>query len=360
MIGRTALGSVLAIWIVVGCGHAAEEPKTTHTEVASVVCPDGSVFDPSRSLCVGRELLPTPVVAQPPPVVPPPVTVAPVDPAVDAGAAVATTPGTPTPPPAVRAGSVTVTCAFPSGWVALLPVAKYPKDDSFLMQALIGFTTDPKFWGSEPEYAPLKPYAAKRCSTTPLALPVPATGDYWLLAGQEGTFSTRHRYDKNGLKKRITVSAQGAAYGIGPSDLTQTWLCISCPWVRTYAADGTVATSFVVLAGRSSSSQHGTDRVALVHAPVVFGRVVARVLEREDEVTWLDQLVLVVRDASGREHTLLPRLGGARSALAAADGNVVELAQGTGIAVEYELPPALADAAFVDGTFVATGHYELP
>ncbi len=334
-------------------------PEAPPPVVGTVVCPEGSVFDPARSLCVARELMPVPAGPKPPPIAAQPdepdepdtvATVAPPPPPPTAAVTVAA-------PPA-RAGNVTVTCGFGNGWVSVLPVAKYPKDDSFLMQALIGFTQDPKFWGSEPQYAPLKPFAAKRCGSTPIAIPVPAAGDYWLLVGQEGTFSARGKYDKNGVKRRITVSAQGASAGVGTSDLTDTWLCISCPWVRTYAADGAVATSFVVLAGRSSSSQKGTDRVPLRGAPVVRGRVVVRVLEREDELTRLDELVLVVRDAAGREHALFPRHGGARSALAAADGALVELRRGTGVALEYELPPELAGASTVDGTFVATGYYD--
>jgi hypothetical protein len=340
------------------CAHESTPPPAQPV-VASVVCPEGSVYDPARSLCIARELLPSATPPKNPDPAPDP-NVTPREPPPDDPSSVAVAPPPPFggAPPAARAGAVTVTCAFPNGWVALLPVAKYPKDDSYLMQALMGFTQDPKFWGSEPEYAPLKPYAAKRCGSTPTAINVAGPGDYWLLVGQEGTFSARGRYDKNGVKRKITVPAQGTGIGVGASELTHTWLCISCPWVRTYAADGSVATSFVVLAGRSSLSQKGTDRVALRAAPVVRGKLVVRVLEREDEVTWLDQLVLVVRDRAGREHVLLPRLGGERSALAAADERAVELRRGTGVALEYELPPELSAEATVDGTFVASGYYE--
>lgn len=352
LLGSWTLASALA------CAGNAEPAVSPTPVVGSVVCPEGSSFDPARSLCIAGAPPP------PPPVTPPDAGVAirTPPPIVDAGAtvtpiAVVDAGGAPTPPP-LQAGAVNVSCAFPNGWVTVLPVGKYPKDDSFVMQALIGFTQDPRFWGSEPEYAPLKPYAAKRCTSAAVSFSV-APGDYWLLVGQEGTFSARGRYDKNGVKKKITVTAAGATYGVGASDLVQTWLCISCPWFRTYRDDGSVATSFVVLAHRSDREHEGTDRVALVHAPVVAGRIVARVLEREDEVTYLDELVLVVREPSGREVTLLPRLGGARSAVAAADGVAVELARGTEIALEYELPPSLRSASSIDGVVVATGHYEL-
>lgn len=350
LLGAWAVASALA------CAGGNEQAASPTPVMGSVVCPEGSNFDPARSLCVA---------GAPPPVAPPDAgggiaIVAPPS-VVDAGnsapIAVVDAGGPVTPPP-LQAGAVNVSCTFPNGWVTVLPVAKYPKDDSFVMQALIGFTQDPRFWGSEPEYAPLKPYAAKRCGSSSVSFAV-APGDYWLLVGQEGTFSARGRYDKNGVKRKITVTAAGATYGIGASDLVQTWLCISCPWFRTYRDDGSVATSFVVLANRSDRDHDGTDRISLLHAPVVDGRIVARVLEREDEVTYLDELVVVVREPSGREVTLFPRLGGSRSAVAVADGVAVELARGTEIALEYDLPSSLRGASSIDGVVIATGHYEL-
>ncbi len=67
-------------------------------------------------------------------------------------------------------GTVRVTCAFANGWVSVMPANKYPRDDQYLMQALIGLTDEPAFWTKEREYLPFVPYKAKKCgakSTSP-------------------------------------------------------------------------------------------------------------------------------------------------------------------------------------------------
>ncbi|HEX7604392.1 MAG TPA: hypothetical protein VF316_22390, partial [Polyangiaceae bacterium] len=90
--------------------------------------------------------------------------------------------------------------------------------------------------------------------------------------------------------------------------------------------------------------------------PVVDGRVRLRLLEREDEVSHVDELVLELRAADGSTVRLLPRHGGGRSALAARDGVTVELARGTEVYVDYDVPAGTPD--FVDLGVVATGYYD--
>ena len=361
-----------ALWIAVlafvpgSCGGTQE--KADGPGQVAVICPEGSVFDPSRNFCVAQSLLPvapppatttvTAVAVVPPPPPPRPGPVA-VDPfaVADAGAAVAVVADAgAAPPPPSGSLSVAVTCNFAKGWVSVLPAAKYPKDDSFLMQALIGFTQDPRFWNAEAEYAPIKPYAAHPCGASPTTIRVPAAADYFILVGQEGTFATKGTYDKNGIRRKVTIGATGASFTFSSADLVFTWLCISCPWVRFEDAAGNVTASFVVLANRRARALAGTDRVAVAHVPVVEGRVRLRLLEREDEISHVDELALELRAKGGSALRLLPHRGGGRSALASQDGVTVELSRGTEVFVDYDVPAGSGD--FVDLTVVAAGYYD--
>ena len=359
-----------ALWVAVlavvpgSCGGTQE--KAEGPGQVAVICPEGSVFDPSRNFCVAQSLL---AVAQPTatatasrdagaaPRVGTPVTVNPFAPA-DAGApvAVAVDAGAVATPPPSGSLSVTVTCGFAKGWVSVLPASKYPKDDSFLMQALIGFTQDPRFWNAEAEYAPIKPYAARPCGASPTSIRVPAAGDYFVLVGQEGTFATKGTYDKNGIRRKVTIGAAGASFAFTSADLVFTWLCISCPWVRFEDAAGNVTASFVVLANRRARDLAGTDRIAVQRVPVVDGRVRLRLLEREDEVSHVDELVLELRANDGSTVRLLPHRGGRRSALASRDGVTVELSRGTEVLVDYDVPAGSPE--LVDLSVVATGYYD--
>lgn len=306
----------------------------------AVVCPEGSIYDAQQAFCVAA----------------PPV---PIATAYDAGAPVATVKDAGATPVATAADAgidmtgvsitariqppgtnVVVSCDFSDGWVSLLPVSQYPKDDSFLMQSLIGLTEDPGFWKGIASN--LKPWAAKKCPRTGVGYTL-AAGDYWVLGGQANTFGSKGKYDKNGVKRKITVTTTVQNIDLKPVDLTHTWLCISCPWI---VMDGLVP--FPILVHRDNRSKEGTDTIHLVHVPVKNGRVRIRVSERERETTWLDRLRVVHRGIS-----LPPALGHERSALASADHVPVVLARGTEIAVEYEV----GDLEYVDLDLVATGHY---
>lgn len=120
---------VSATVVLIGCG--AGEPLVAPRPLGQitmdppqpevVVCPVGSAYDAARHVCVATQSI-----AQP-------------DPEPE-----------PEPPPAVVAapaeGGIRVTCGFANGWVSVMPVSKYPRDDQFLMQALIGLTDEPQFW----------------------------------------------------------------------------------------------------------------------------------------------------------------------------------------------------------------------
>jgi hypothetical protein len=327
-----AVGWACAL-LLAGCGAAATQvdpqqpaPPTAKGQPLRpsqiVICPDGASYDTVRNTCVATTAI--------------------------APAAPRGEPAAPSRPDS----SVSVRCSFNNGWVSVLPAASYPSDDTFLMQALIGFSQEPEFWASQSEYAELERYAARRCSERMQRFEVPA-GDYFVLVGESGTFGRRGGYDRNGYRRRIRVSSGSPeVLSLRPSDLTITWSCISCPFVSFIdTASGRLLPAFVVLAWRNSAARKGTDRVLVEKVPVRDGKLRLRVAEAEPEVSQLDQLVLEVNG-----QVLLPRKGGAHSALAAADGVVVEMKQGTQIVVEYEVP-WMTDGA-LDVQVVAHGYYD--
>jgi hypothetical protein len=240
-----------------------------------------------------------------------------------------------------------VDCAFRDGWVSLLPADKYPKDDSYLMEELVGITQDPKFWRTVPEAEGLKPYAAKRCSAGGAQFDV-APGDYFVLAGQADTFNSRGAYKDNGLRERIHLDAGHSSRSIAASDLTFTWNCISCPWISIFDFEsGEWTRSFVTLVNRRAASLRGTD-VKDLGSVYAHGDVVrVRVYENEEETTHLDELVL---DVGG------VRIAPAREArLARADAQDIVLDHGQSIVVDFIVPGA-GDGA-VHASLVAHGHY---
>lgn len=350
----------LFIAVVAACGPAVQSPPTQ----VVVICPEGSVFDASMNACVARPrvVVIAPTATTPTPIAPvqtvppiastaPTVTATPVAsaaPSASASVAIATNTSSSTAPPGSFA--VDVTCGFSNGWVSIMPVSAYPRDDQFLMQALIGFTTEPTFWNSEREYTPFRKFAAKPCGATPAHFIV-AGGDVWILAGQAGTFGSKGAYDKNGLKKKTTITAP-IPINIPPTALTHTWLCISCPWVTFVGSD---TSPFVMLAWRDEREKRGRDRKLVRQVPVKDGRIAVRVSEREDEETHLDALLLVVKDARGDEHVVMP-MGGERSALSRDDGIEVRMSKGSEIAVQYDVGWLVHDGT-VDVELVASGFY---
>lgn len=337
----------LVVWIA-ACGGSSSQ-----TQAQITLCPTGSVLDPQKNACVAMEgvqpVVPDVASASVPLAASVSVSVAtsasvsvPVAPSASVSVAVA---APPTLPPPTSGFAVDVRCTFPSGWVALLPAGKYPKDDQFLMQSLIGLTKEPGFW-SGTEYRALHPFAAKRCTAGAFTrLPAPTAGSYFLLAGQEGTFSARQAYDKNGVRRQMTIGAT-TSVTLAPTDLTYTWVCISCPWVVFRGEGGRDLEPFVVLANRAGRARRGTDSRRVSHVRVDGGRIVLRVMEIEDETTHLDALVLRVGD---RE--LRPEM-----ALAKDDGVELRLDRGTQSTVTYAA--AGMTNGFVDVEIVATGYYD--
>jgi len=364
----------MGVVLLIGCGPSSAEPVLVPGALPSigrapepvVVCPAGSEWDAARQVCLAVQEVP-----EPPPVEPP-------KPAVVAQETAAT-------------GTVRVTCAFANGWVSVMPANKYPRDDQYLMQALIGLTDEPAFWTKESEYLPFVPYKAKKCGAAGVSFEI-KKGSYFLLAGEAGTFSKRGEYIKNGYKKKMDLDPDAPrTIDLKSADLTHTWFCISCPWVAFFdpgggageLREGAYLPSFVVLKDRRSKGERGTDRVAVASVPVKDGKVKLRVVEAEHEVTHLDRLALEIEGK-----TVTPSLGGAaaspgvqsvtpslgdgatkggmrgvragesvlgRSALGDDDGVEVEMARGKMIEVTYDVP-GVADGVY-SGAVVATGYY---
>lgn len=324
--------------LLFGCTEVTTPPQnvagTAGPAPEVVVCPAGSSYDAARNVCIA-----TAPIAAPQPEPPP-------APAQTAAVAVE--------PPA-GPSSITVSCDFGNGWVAVVPADKYPKDDQFLMQALIGLRDEPQFWKNEPDYAKFAPFAAKHCSNRAEKFDVPS-GSYFILAGEANTFGARGNYSKNGFRKKVQLDAAAPiSLSLKRSDLKHTWVCISCPWVAFFAPEkegalgGGFLPSFVVLKDRRSEADKGTDRIPVSAVPIKNGRIRLRVAEAEREVTHLDRLALEV---GGK--VILP-LPGSRSALASADGIEVEMSRGHAIELSFEIPGA-ADGT-VDAVVIATGYY---
>ncbi len=292
--GKMHLVKKLALLFLAGCSGAGSAEKPPQV----VICPEGSKWDDAAHGCIATQAI-EPVVAEPEP-----------------------------PPPAGGSGGISVRCNFKDGWVAVMPTAAYPADESFLMQALIGFTEEPAFWRGIREFD-VEP------------------GGYFVLVGQANTFAARGDYKDNGFKRRVTVGAP-VSITVNPRDLNHTWLCISCPFVVPLDPEtGRWDRAFVVLAYRNRRELRGTDRVP-ISLRVRHGRIRLRIVEAEREVSHLDQLVL---DIQGR--TVVPARG---SALATADGVDVVLGRGTQVELDFEVP--WLDDGVVDAVAVAHGHYE--
>jgi hypothetical protein len=305
----------LVLVLLASCGGASSADKPPQV----VICPEGSKWDEAAHGCIATQTI-EPVVAEP------------------------------APPPSSGAAVINVRCNFQNGWVAVMPVDAYPADEGFLMQALIGFTEEPGFWRGIAEYRELERFAAQPCSSQGRDFDV-EPGGYFVLVGEANTFGARGDYKDNGFKRRVTVDAP-VAITVNPRDLTHTWLCISCPWVVPVDPEsGAWDRAFVVLAYRNRRELRGTDRVRIAGMRVKHGVLRVRVVEAEREVSHLDRLVLEVDG-----HTLLPQRGGARSALASADGVDVSLGRGTQVELGFEVP--WIDDGVVDAVVVAHGHYE--
>lgn len=191
-------------------------------------------------------------------------------------------------PIAAGTSVVEVSCRFGEGWVSVLPASLYDSSEEFLMQALIGFATDPQFWGGLPEYARYAPHAAHRCDTSTPARFQVAPGSYYLLVGWTGRFDGGEYHDNGYLEQVNLQSGQSTSRTLDPGQMQHTWLCISCPYLLV-SRDGAPVDVGRVLVDRYTRERAGTD-VRAVDLDVTDGRIEIVIAEREPEITQLDAI----------------------------------------------------------------------
>lgn len=322
---------------LVACGGAVPSGKSSPVASEVVLCPSGSTYHAGENRCVAS----SPLALTPRPAAPP---------------SVSTAPPEPPPVPAETDGRVDVRCRFSKGWVAVVPKGVYPADDAFLMQSLIGLAEEPEFWQKLPEYAPLEPYKARPCTSGGVSIGAPA-GDVLVLVGEADTFTSRQKYARNGLKKKVTLKkGEPLVLEVDRKDLVHSFSCISCPWVHFEGSPDVSTRPFVMLARRASRAERGRDTRTL-RVPVVNGRVRVVLEEHEHEVTHLDAL-----DVTANGERLRPVLPtdaplGARFALDADDGLEVLVERGARIAVDYHVPTDATGDTTLEITVGATGYY---
>jgi hypothetical protein len=252
--------------------------------------------------------------------------------------------------PAVPAGTaaIDVSCAFEQGFVTVLPLSVYQRGDEFVMQALIGFSTDASFWSGQNEYQHLRPYAAQQCLPTARRFQV-QPGRYVVLVGWAGRFQVAGSYARNGRIEHVSVApGQALSFAVTPAMLNHEFVCISCPYLAV-RRDGRAVELGQVLVDRYTAARAGTD-VRTTTLDVRGGRVVVTLHEREPEVSRLDAVEVRV---DGR---VLPLAAGAPPALRAIDGQRHSLSMGESLDVPFDA------AGIPDGTVTAeirvTGHYD--
>jgi tetratricopeptide (TPR) repeat protein len=128
-----------------------------------------------------------------------------------------------------------------------------------------------------------------------------------------------------------------------------TYYGLACPYVYTFdPAAGRWQMATTILTGHLGPGAERLDRRPLAHFD---GRLLIR--EVEPEVSYIDQLYIVVVDGRGRETILRPAL----AELAAADGRYLVLVQGDELLLHFPGFAALVDVSTV---YVAARGYYMP
>lgn len=246
-----------------------------------------------------------------------------------------------------KASSVTVTCSFGNGWVAVLPEDLYDSEEEFLMQSLIGLTEDPGFWGGMDEYKKLAAHAAQKCDGEGVEYHLEA-GDYRVLVGWAGRFNELGDYRDNGHIRKIKVKGgKSQRIEVTEKDMTHTWLCISCPYLAVRRG-GKLVELGQTLVDRYTSKRAGTD-VHAVDVDVVDGVIEVVLIEREPETSYVDAVELVVQ---GRA---LPLIDG-NDAIARRDGHAHSLRMGERLVLHFDAS-SLAQSS-VPALVRVSGYYQ--
>lgn len=254
------------------------------------------------------------------------------------------------PAPGLPAGTaaIDVSCAFEGGWVSVLPLAIYQRGDEFVMQALIGFSTEGSFWAGQAEFQHLRPYAAQQCMGNARRFQV-QPGRYVVLVGWAGRFQVQGSYARNGRIEHVNVRAgQTLPFAITPEMLNHEFVCISCPYLAV-RREGRAVELGQVLVDRHAAHRAGTD-VRAARVDVRDGRVVVTIHEREPEISRLDAIEVWI---GGRA---LPLAADAPAALRAIDGQRHALAMGESLDVAFDAP-GIPDGV-VDVQIRVSGYYD--
>jgi hypothetical protein len=249
--------------------------------------------------------------------------------------------GSSTQAPAARgAKSLSVTCSFSDGWVAVVPRAVFRRDDEYTMQGLIGLTEDPDFWKTVDDMKRLQPYAARRCSDQPVVFDQVGS-DALLLVGKANTFDQATGYGINGAIREIRGATE---IKLTARDLDISWPCISCPRLYAWTDRGWELRGEVlidVIGARAETTQ----RRAIGKLRVIGGEVRLRLAEEEDEISHVDALVLEIQGL---------RVQPSAGSLHAIDGVRATLKRGDAIELRYAV--GLPDGEYEAGV-AATGYY---
>jgi hypothetical protein len=80
-------------------------------------------------------------------------------------------------------GTVDVACQFSDGWIAVVPRRVYRPNEDGLMQALIGFATDPNTWAGQADWQRYSNFPAHQCGVDALHLQL-QPGSYVVLVAK--------------------------------------------------------------------------------------------------------------------------------------------------------------------------------
>jgi hypothetical protein len=222
---------------------------------------------------------------------------------------------------------VHVRCHFEKGVAALVSEDEFRKADEYLMEELVS--------GDSGEQR------TKACGPDGVSFDVPA-GRYELMVGQTDTYTDKRGYAHNGFKRALDVAGP-IELDLHEAELTDTFPCISCPYLYVWDGTGYVPRGQVLRDIRSPAAER--EERTPIQAIVVGKAIRLRLAEEEDEVSHVNALLLEV---GGK--LVAPDV----SALATADKSYGELHTGESVELRYAVD--LPDGP-VPVTVVATGYY---
>ena len=199
-LSRSALGALVLAGAIAGC-HAEWHAGGPASAAPGTAAPGGEVAPTAEAPAATTAPRATRV-AQP----------------ADPGPAAATTAPDPvTPDPGATmapatTGTVDLACQFSDGWIAVVPRRVYRPNEDGLMQALIGFATDPSTWGGQPAWSRYSNFPAHQCGVDPLHLSL-EPGSYVVLVGKKSEAAAAPAEGEGDEGPEEVPAAQGVRNG---------------------------------------------------------------------------------------------------------------------------------------------------